>query len=278
MWQQLGPFWILFAASRAARFCERMGFRSQLLKTSSLLLCVSANAMSTSLEPLWLSMELATLVATLLLFIGMPVAYWLAFTPWRGKFLLEAVVALPLVVPPTVLGFYVLVAMGPRGPLGKLWQFFFGHGLAFTFEGLVLASVLYSLPFAVQPLIASFESVDRKLLDASAVLGAGRLKTFWRVILPLSIPGVVTAIVLSFAHTMGEFGVVLMVGGNLAGVTRTVSIDIYDHVQSLEYAEANRMALVLLAISFAVLSVVYAVNRQIGRQIGRRLWTPWAAK
>jgi molybdate transport system permease protein len=168
--------------------------------------------------------------------------------------------------------------MGPRGPLGKFWQTFFGHGLAFTFAGLVLASVLYSLPFAVQPLIASFESVDRKLLDASAVLGAGRLRTFWRVILPLSIPGIVTALVLSFAHTMGEFGVVLMVGGNLAGVTRTVSIDIYDHVQSLEYAEANRMALVLLAISFAVLSVVYAVNRQVGRQIGRRLWTPWTAK
>jgi molybdate transport system permease protein len=159
-----------------------------------------------------------------------------------------------------------------------LWQAFFGHGLAFTFEGLVLASVLYSLPFAVQPLIASFESVDRKLLDASAVLGAGRLRTFWRVILPLSIPGVLTALVLSFAHTMGEFGVVLMVGGNLAGVTRTVSIDIYDHVQSLEYSAANRMALVLLAISFVVLSLVYAVNRQVGRQIGRRLWTPWAAK
>ena len=149
--------------------------------------------------------------------------------------------------------------------------------MAFTFEGLVLASVLYSLPFAVQPLIASFESVDRKLLDASAVLGAGLLKTFWRIILPLSIPGVVTALVLSFAHTMGEFGVVLMVGGNLAGVTRTVSIDIYDHVQSLEYADANRMALVLLAISFSVLSAVYAVNRSVGRQIGRRLWTPWAA-
>jgi len=129
---------------------------------------------------------------------------------------------------------------------------------------------LYSFPFAVQPLIASFESVDRKLLDASAVLGAGRLRTFWRVILPLSLPGVLTAGVLSFAHTIGEFGVVLMVGGNLAGLTRTVSIDIYDHVQSLEYADANRMALVLLAISFGVLSLVYAVNR--------RVWTPWAAK
>jgi molybdate transport system permease protein len=222
------------------------------------------------MDALWLSMKLAACVAAILVLIGMPVAYWLAYSNWRGKFLLESVVALPLVLPPTVLGFYALVAMGPRGPLGKLWLAAFGHGLAFTFTGLVLASVLYSFPFAVQPLIASFGGVDQKLLDASAVLGAGSLRTFCRVILPLSLPGVVTAIVLSFAHTLGEFGVVLMVGGNLAGVTRTVSIDIYDHVQSLEFGQANRMALVLLAISFGVLSVVYAVNR--------RVWTPWAAK
>jgi molybdate transport system permease protein len=202
--------------------------------------------------------------------VGMPVAYWLAYSNWRGKFLVESVVALPLVLPPTVLGFYALVAMGPRGPLGKLWIALFGHGLAFTFAGLVIASVLYSFPFAVQPLMVSFESVDRKLLHASAVLGAGSLRTFWRVILPLSLPGVVTAVVLSFAHTLGEFGVVLMVGGNLAGVTRTVSIDIYDHVQSLEYGAANRMALVLMAISFGVLGLVYAVNR--------RVWTPWSPK
>jgi molybdate transport system permease protein len=222
------------------------------------------------MEALWLSFRLAGSVAAILLVIGTPVAYWLAYSRWRGKFLLESMVALPLVLPPTVLGFYALVAMGPRGPLGKLWFALFGHGLAFTFGGLIIASVLYSFPFAVQPLISSFEAVDRKLLNASAVLGAGSLRTFWRVILPLSLPGVITAVVLTFAHTIGEFGVVLMVGGNLAGVTRTVSIDIYDHVQSLEYAEANRMALVLLAISFGVLSVVYAVNR--------RVWTPWAAK
>jgi molybdate transport system permease protein len=222
------------------------------------------------MEALWLSFSLAGCVAFILLMVGMPIAYWLAYSNWRAKFLLESVVALPLVLPPTVLGFYALVAMGPHGPLGKLWMALFGHGLAFTFTGLIVASVVCSFPFAVQPLIASFESVDRKLLDASAVLGAGRLRTFWRVILPLSLPGVVTAIVLSFAHTLGEFGVVLMVGGNLAGVTRTVSIDIYDRVQSLEFGEANRMALLLLAISFAVLSVVYAVNR--------RVWTPWPAK
>src|SRR5258706_4802897 len=165
----------------------------------------------------------------------MPVAYWLAFSSWRGKFLLESVVALPLVLPPTVLGFYALVAMGPRSPLGRLWITLFGNGLAFTFGGLILASVLYSFPFAVQPLIASFEGVDRRLLDASAVLGAGSLRTFWRVILPLSLPGVVTAAVLSFAHTLGEFGVVLLVGGNLAGVTRNGSIDSFDPLQYLEY-------------------------------------------
>jgi molybdate transport system permease protein len=222
------------------------------------------------MDSLWLSFQLAGCVSAMLMVIGMPVAYGLAYSNWRGKFLLESVVALPLVLPPTVLGFYALVAMGPRGPLGKLWMALFGHGLAFTFGGLVLASVLYSFPFAVQPLIASFEGVDRRLLDASAVLGSGKWRTFWRVILPLSLPGVITAVVLSFAHTLGEFGVVLMVGGNLAGVTRTVSIDIYDHVQSLEYGEANRLALVLLVISFVVLSLVYAVNR--------RVWTPWAAK
>lgn len=219
--------------------------------------------------PLLLSLKLATVVALLLLVVGVPAAYWLAYSKWRGKFLVESVVALPLVLPPTVLGFYVLVAMGPRGPLGKLWIAFFGHGLAFTFGGLVLASVLYSLPFSVQPLTSAFESVDRKLLDASAVLGAGKLRTFWRVILPLSIPGVITAVVLSFAHTMGEFGVVLMVGGNLAGVTRTASIAVYDDVQALDYAAANQTALVLLLISFGVLCAVYGMNR--------RVWKLWPA-
>jgi molybdate transport system permease protein len=226
------------------------------------------------MEALLLSIRLALTVSMVLFVIGLPLAYWLAFSRWRGKFLVESIVALPLVLPPTVLGFYVLVAMGTRGPLGKLWQELFGHGLAFTFTGLVFASALYSLPFAVQPLIASFESVDRKLLDASAVLGASRWRTFRRVILPMSVPGIITAFVLSFAHTLGEFGVVLMVGGNVAGATRTVSIDIYDHVQALEYAEANRMALVLLVFSFAVLSVVYGVNRRIGR----RVWSTWAAR
>jgi molybdate transport system permease protein len=226
------------------------------------------------LEPLLLSIRLALCVSAILFAIGMPLAYWLAASAWRGKFLVESIVALPLVLPPTVLGFYVLLAMGPSGPLGKLWQALFGHGIAFTFSGLVFASVLYSLPFTVQPLVASFENVDRKLLDASAVLGAGKLRTFWRVILPLSIPGVITALVLSFAHTIGEFGVVLMVGGNLPGVTRTASIEIYDRVQSLDYSGASRLALALLLISFTVLSIVYGMNRRFGR----RIWSPWPAK
>jgi molybdate transport system permease protein len=164
---------------------------------------------------LFLSFRLAFLVTVILLVLAMPIAYWLAFTKWRAKFLIEAVVALPLVLPPTVLGFYLLIFLGSRGPLGKLWLALFGHTLAFTFTGLVIASLFYSLPFCVQPLVASFERLDPKLLDASRVLGASKFRTFRRIILPLSLPGVITAIVLTFAHTLGEFGVVLMVGGNL---------------------------------------------------------------
>jgi molybdate transport system permease protein len=221
-------------------------------------------------QSLWLSLKLAACVAGILLALGTPVAYWLAFTRWRARFFLESIVAMPLVLPPTVLGFYLLVALGSQGAIGKLWLALFGHTLAFTFEGLVIASCIYSLPFAVQPLINSFESIDKKLLEASAVLGVSRWRTFWRVIAPLSLPGFITAAVLSFAHTLGEFGVVLMVGGNLPGVTRTVSIDIYDRVQSLDYAGANRLALLLLLIAFAVLAAVYSMNRQ--------MWSPWRAK
>jgi molybdate transport system permease protein len=213
---------------------------------------------------LLLSFRLAFLVTIILLALATPLAYWLAFTKWRAKFLIEAVVALPLVLPPTVLGFYLLIAMGPRGPLGKLWLALFGHTLAFTFTGLVIASILYSLPFCVQPLVASFERLDPKLLDASRVLGANKFRIFRTIILPLSLPGVITAIVLTFAHTLGEFGVVLMVGGNLPGTTRTVSISIYDHVQSIEYTAANQLALTLLGISFVLLAFVYGLNRRVG--------------
>jgi len=209
-----------------------------------------------------LSVKLAAIVAGILLLIALPLAYWLTFSRWRGRFAVEAVVALPLVLPPTVLGFYVLLAIGSRSALGRLWTAWTGHGLAFTFEALVLASILYSLPFAVQPISASFAQLDRSLLDASATLGAGSWRTFVRVVLPLSVEGIIAGVVLSFAHTLGEFGVVLMVGGNLPGVTRTVSISIYDQVQSLQYDAANHTALALLIFSFLVLAAVYALIRK----------------
>ena len=221
-------------------------------------------------QAFWLTIRLAVLVAACLIVIGLPIAYWITYSRWRWKFLAEAIVALPIVLPPTVLGFYVLVALGPRSPLGRWWEGLTGHTLAFTFEGLMIGSIIYSLPFAVQPFAASFAAVDARLLSASAILGASKWRTFFHVILPLSLSGLVTGVALSFAHTMGEFGVVLMVGGNIPGVTRTVSIAIYDHVQALEYGAANATALVLLAMSFVVLSMVYALNR--------KLWAVWPWK
>jgi len=212
-------------------------------------------------------MRLATLVTAVLGILGLPLAYWLAFSKWRWKFLIEALVALPIVLPPTVLGFYVLIALGRGSPVGRWWQSMTGHTLAFTFESLVIGSVLYSLPFAVQPFASSFATVDRRILAASAVLGRSGFHTFWRVILPLSVPGLVTGVALAFAHTVGEFGVVLMVGGNIPGVTRTLSIDIYDQVQNLDYTAANSTALVLALIAFVLLSLVYSLNR--------RYWSVW---
>ncbi|HTS35848.1 MAG TPA: molybdate ABC transporter permease subunit [Candidatus Solibacter sp.] len=211
-----------------------------------------------------LTLELALTVSAILLILGLPIAYWIAFSRRRWKFLVEAVVALPIVLPPTVLGFYVLVALGPRSPLGRWWISLTGHTLAFTFTGLVLGSILYSLPFAVQPFAASFAAVDSKLIAASATLGAPPLRTFFRIIAPLSIPGLITGTALTFAHTMGEFGVVLMVGGNIPGATRTVSIDIFDRVQSSDYAGANQTALLLLALCFVLLTIVYSLNRKSG--------------
>ena len=209
-----------------------------------------------------LTVELASATTATLLLLAPPIAYWVTFSRARWKFLVEAVVALPLVLPPTVLGFYALVFLGARGPLGRLWQQWTGHPLAFTFEGLVIVSVLYSLPFAVQPMANAFGAVDRRLLDAASILGASRWRSFVSVLLPLSRAGVITAAVLSFAHTVGEFGVVLMVGGNIPGITRTISIDIFDRVQDLDYAGANQTALALLAFSIVVLSSVYAMNRR----------------
>ena len=213
-------------------------------------------------EAFWLTVRLAAIVSSLLVVIGIPIACWLAYSRRRWKFLVEAAVALPIVLPPTVLGFYVLVALGSRSPLGRWWESLTGHTLAFTFQGLVIGSLLYSLPFAVQPFASSFSAVDVKLLGASASLGHSPLQTFWRIVLPLSKTGLVTGFVLSFAHTLGEFGVVLMVGGNIPGVTRTVSIDIYDQVEMANYPSANETALVLLIISFLILSIVYGANRR----------------
>ena len=218
-------------------------------------------------EPIILTLRLAGLTAAILVVVGVPIAYWLTYSRWRWKFFVEAVVALPLVLPPTVLGFYVLVAVSPRSPLGQMYQTLTGHSLAFTFEGLLFASVLYSLPFAVQPFTSAFGAVEPKLVEASWTLGVSRLTTFLRVTLPLSAAGVVTGVVLSFAHTLGEFGVVLMVGGNIEGETRTVSIDIYDDVQALNYAGAAKTALLLLAVSYGVLLLVYAMNRKV--------WAVW---
>ncbi len=217
-----------------------------------------------------LTFKLAVFTATILLVIGLPIAYWVSFSRWRWKFLIESVVALPLVLPPTVLGFYILVAIGPHSPLGQFYAELVGHPLPFTFEGLLLASVLYSLPFAVQPFAAAFDQVDRRFIEASWTLGVSKIQTFFKLIIPLSAAGVVTGFVLSFAHTLGEFGVVLMVGGNIEGETRTVSIDIYDEVQALNYAGAAKTALFLLVVSYAVLLIVYSLNRTV--------WAVWPQK
>lgn len=213
---------------------------------------------------------LAASTTLLLLLIGLPIAYWLAFTRWRWKFLVEAVVALPLVLPPTVLGFYVLVALGPRSPVGRWYEGLTGGTLPFSFQGLLVASVLYSLPFAVQPFASALGSVDRRLVEASWCLGVSRPGTFRRILAPLALPGIVTGMVLSFAHTLGEFGVVLMVGGNLPGRTRTVSIAIYDEVQALNYDAAAETSLFLLAVSFAALALTYGLQR--------KAWAPWPLK
>lgn len=209
-----------------------------------------------------LSLRLSACTALVLLVIGLPVGYWLAFSPRRWKVVIEAIVALPLVLPPTVLGFYLLLILSPRSPLGRLYAQLTGNTLPFTFQGLLVASVLYSLPFTVQPFVAAFAGVERRLIEASWSLGVSRWSTFFRVIAPLARPGLLAGMILSFAHTMGEFGVVLMVGGNLPGVTRTASISIYDDVQALNHGAAAQTSLFLLAVSFLVLVVTYTLQRK----------------
>jgi molybdate transport system permease protein len=195
------------------------------------------------------------------LLLGMPLAWWLARSEWRFKFVIEALVALPLVLPPTVLGFYLLIALGPEGPIGQLSQALGGTTLAFSFTGLVIGSVFYSLPFVVQPLQAAFTAVGRRPLEVAATLGAAPLDRFLFVVLPLAAPGLLTATVLGFAHTVGEFGVVLMIGGNIPGQTQVLSISIYEHVEALDYGRAHLLSAGLLSLSFLLLVLVYGLNR-----------------
>src|ERR1700676_185242 len=208
-------------------------------------------------EAIWLSLKLAFFTTLILLIVGLPLAYWLAETRWRLKFRAETAPPLPILLPPTVLGFYILIAIGPHSPLGQTYATVVGRALPFSFEGLLLVSIIYSFPFAVRPFVAAFSGVDRRLVEASWCLGVSHLRTFFRVICPLSWPGILTGLVLAFAHTLGEFGVVLMVGGNIPGVTRTISIAIYDDVEALDYASAANTSLVLLGVSFLALSVTY---------------------
>ena len=210
-----------------------------------------------------LTLQLATCTTVVLLVAGLPLAYWLATSRWRGRFFLEALLALPLVLPPTVLGFYLLLAMGRSSPIGAGYYWLFGSTLPFSFMGILIGSVIGNAPFAVRPFTSAFTAVDRRLVEASWCLGVSRWQTFFRLILPLSWPGILTGLVLTFAHAVGEFGVVLMVGGNIPGVTRTLSIAIYDDVQALQYEAAARAALILVLGAFATLVVTYALQRRV---------------
>lgn len=209
------------------------------------------------LTALAITLKLALISTLVLLLLGTPLAWWMARTRWRFRFLVEAVIALPLVLPPTVLGFYLLLTLGPHGPVGRVMEALGGSPLAFTFTGLVIGSVIYSMPFVVQPLQDAFSAVGRRPLEVAATLRASPLDRFFTVALPLARPGFVTAAVLGFAHTLGEFGVVLMIGGNIPGETRVASIAIYDHVESLQYANAHWLSGGLLLISFLMLIAVY---------------------
>ncbi len=216
--------------------------------------------------PLWLSVQLAATTMVILIVVGTPLAWWLARTPSRWKSAVQAIVALPIVLPPTVLGFYLLVVLGPNGAIGSWWVELTGETLTFSFTGLVIASCLYSLPFAVQPLLGAFEALDKRDLEAAWTLGASRLDAFFSIAVPQSIRGYLGAVVLSFAHTLGEFGVVLMVGGNIPGETRVISIAIYDQVESLNYASAHRLSAILLVFAFLVLLAMFVINRRWERQ------------
>lgn len=212
-------------------------------------------------EALWLTLRLALSTTVILLLIALPLAWWIASSKSVGRAVVQAIVALPLVLPPTVLGFYLLVMLGPLTPFGRAMIRLLGHPLAFSFTGLLVGSVIYSLPFAVQPLVSGFGSVERGYVEAAAMLGASPGVVFRSVVLPMARGSMLTAAVLAFTHTVGEFGVVLMLGGNIPGATRTMAISLYDQVQDLNYAAANRTAGVLLAVSFVALLAVYVTPR-----------------
>ena len=217
---------------------------------------------ATLYQPLWLSIQLAAITTLVLLIVATPIAWWLAQTSSRWKPVVQTTVALPLVLPPTVLGFYLLIVLGPYGAIGGWWVELTGSALTFSFSGLVIASCIYSLPFAVQPLASAFESLGQRDLEAAWTLGASRLDAFFSVALPLSVRVYLGAGVLSFAHTLGEFGVVLMVGGNIPGQTRVISIAIYDQVESLNYAVAHQLSATLLGIAFIALFAMFFINRR----------------
>lgn len=214
------------------------------------------------LGPLLLTVKLAVITTTILLLIGTPIAWWLATTRLKIKPVIEALIALPIVLPPTVIGFYLLIFFSPQGTLGGFWVDITGHALTFSFIGLVIASVIYSLPFVVQPLQSAFESVGNDLMEAAHTLGAKPLDAFFSVAMPMAKRGYLTALVLGFAHTLGEFGVVLMIGGNIPGETRLISIAIYDHVESLEYSEAHVLSLILLVFAFVSMLMMYILNHK----------------
>ncbi len=220
---------------------------------------------SAALQAIWLTVELATLTTLVLLVIATPIAWWLARTNSRWRAPISALVTLPLVLPPTVLGFYLLVAMGPDGPLGRLTLALGWGTLSFTFTGLLVGSIIFSLPFAVQPIQHAFEAVGSRPMEVAATLRARPLDAFFTVALPLARPGLITAAILSFAHTVGEFGVVLMIGGNIPGKTRVVSTQIYGHVEAMEYAQAHWLAGGMVLLSFAVLLALSLMKRRLGR-------------
>lgn len=211
---------------------------------------------------LFVTLKLASISTIVLIVVGTPIAWWLSHSHWRYKYFVEAIIALPLILPPTVLGFYLLVSLGPNGPIGSLSSAMGGESLAFTFTGLVIGSVVYSMPFVIQPLQNAFSAIGQRPLEVAATLGASPIDRFFSIALPMARPGFITASVLGFAHTLGEFGVVLMIGGNIPGSTTVVSISIYDHVETLEYGQAHALSASLLLFSFVLLLIVYGANRR----------------